>query len=111
MHRNNEANVLFFYCYMKDVELVTALSGQLDMPPQEVLDTLSALFLLIGDTVSNGGSINFLGIGQFEAKKKAERISVNPTNGKRYLIPPKLTPVYKPSQYWKAYLKKLDENE
>ena len=95
---------------MKDVELVTALSEQLDMPPQEILDNLSTLYLLIGDTLSNGGSVNIVGIGQFEAKKKAERISVNPTNGKRYLIPPKLTPVYRPSSHWKNYLKKLDEN-
>jgi len=95
---------------MKDVELVTALSEQLDMPPQEILDNLSTLYLLIGDTLSNGGSVNIAGIGQFEAKKKAERISVNPTNGKRYLIPPKLTPVYKISSRWRAYLKTLDEN-
>ena len=96
---------------MKDVELVTALSEQMDMSPQEVLSTLSMFYLLVGDTLSNGGSVNIAGIGQFEAKKKAERISVNPTNGKRYLIPPKLTPVYKPSPSLKAYLKKLDENE
>ena len=81
------------------------------MSPQEVINTLSTLFLLIGDTVSNGGSVNITGVGQFESKKKAERISVNPTNGKRYLIPPKLTPVYKPASLWKSYLKKLDGNE
>ncbi|MDR0575163.1 MAG: HU family DNA-binding protein [Tannerella sp.] len=96
---------------MKDVELVTALSKQLDMSPHEVLNTLSTLYLLIGDVVSYGGSVSISGVGQFEAKKKGERISVNPTNGKRYLIPPKLTPVYKPAPLWKAYLKKLDENE
>lgn len=96
---------------MKDVELVTALSGQMDMSPQEILNTLSTLYVLIGDTLSNGGSVNLNGIGQFESKKKAERISVNPANGKKYLIPPKLTPVYKPAPLWKTYLKKLDENE
>ena len=81
------------------------------MSPQEILNTLSTLYLLIGDTISNGGSVNITGIGQFEAKKKAERISVNPANGKKYLIPPKLTPVYKPAPLWKTYLKKLDDNE
>ena len=96
---------------MKDVELVTALSDEMDMSPKEVMDTLSILFLLIGDTLSNGGNVNLSGLGQFEAKKKAERISVNPANGKRYLIPPKITPVYKPAASWKIYLKKLDENE
>ena len=96
---------------MKDVELVTALSRQMDMPPHDVLNLLSTFYTLIKSTISNGGNVNITGIGQFEIKKKRERISVNPINGKKYLIPPKLTPVFKPSSYWKNYLKKLDENE
>ena len=96
---------------MKDVELVTALSKHMDMTPMEVLNTLSALYNLIGTTISNEGSIIISNIGQFEIKKKRERISVNPVNGKRYLIPPKLSPVFKPAPLWKIYLKKLDENE
>ena len=96
---------------MKDVELVTALSRQMDMTPHDVLNTLSTLYTLIGNTLSNGGSVNISGIGQFEIKKKRERISVNPVNKKRYLIPPKLSPVFKPAPLWKTYLKKLDENE
>jgi len=96
---------------MKDVELVTALSRQMDMTPHEVLNTLSAFYTLIGDSISKGGSVNISGVGQFEMKKKRERISVNPVNRKKYLIPPKLSPVYKPAPIWRTYLKKLDENE
>jgi len=96
---------------MKDVELVTALSKEMEMTPIDVLNTLETLYSLIGQTISNNGSIVISGIGQFEIKKKRERISVNPVNGKKYLIPPKLTPVYKPAPLWKIYLKKLDENE
>jgi len=96
---------------MKDVELVTALSKQMDMTPIDVLNTLETLYSLIGSTISNEGCIIISGIGQFEIKKKKERISANPVNGKRYLIPPKLFPVYKPAPLWKTYLKKLDENE
>jgi DNA-binding protein HU-beta len=96
---------------MKDVELVTALSKQIDLSPREIIDVLSTFYKLIEDTITNGGSININGLGQFEAKKKGERVSVNPANGKRYLIPPKLTPVFKPASRWKSYLKKLDNNE
>jgi DNA-binding protein HU-beta len=96
---------------MKDVELVTALSKQIDLSPREIIDVLSAFYKLIGETITNGGSVNINGLGQFEAKKKSERVSANPTNGKRYLIPPKLTPVFKPASRWKSYLKKLDNNE
>jgi DNA-binding protein HU-beta len=96
---------------MKDVELVTVLSKKTNLPPREIIDILSTYYKLIGETLSNGGSININGLGQFEAKKKGERVSVNPTNGKRYLIPPKLTPVFKPASRWKSYLKNLDNNE
>jgi len=96
---------------MKDVELVTALSIQMEMTPIDVLNTLETLYSLIGSTLSNEGSVVISGIGQFEIKKKRERITVNPVNGKRYLIPPKLSPVYKPAPLWKTYLKKLDEDE
>jgi len=96
---------------MKNVELVTALSRQMDMSSHDVLNTLSTLYSLIGNTISNGGSVNISGMGQFEMKKKRERISVNPVNGKKYLIPPKLSPIFKPASFWKNYLKNLDENE
>jgi DNA-binding protein HU-beta len=96
---------------MKDVELVTVLSKAMNMSPKEVVGTLSTLFLLIGDTLSGGGCVNISGVGQFEAKKKAEHISVNPANGKKYLIPPKITLIYKPASLLKTYLKKLDKNE
>jgi DNA-binding protein HU-beta len=96
---------------MKDIELVTILSKQTDLSPREIIGILSTLYKLMGDTIAKGGSININGLGQFEAKKKSERFSTNPANGKRYLVPPKLTPVFKPASHWKSYLKKLDNNE
>ncbi|MDR3267178.1 MAG: HU family DNA-binding protein [Tannerella sp.] len=96
---------------MKDVELVTALSKQIDLSPREIIDVISTFCKLIENTIIGGGSVSISGLGQFEAKKKGERVSVNPANGKRYLVPPKLTPVFKPASRWKSYLKKLDNNE
>lgn len=96
---------------MKDIDLVTALSVKMDMSPQEIDRILSELYSLMEETLINGGSVNIPGLGQFETKKKSERISLNPSNGKKYLIPPKLMPVYKPAAQWKAYLKNLDKNE
>ena len=43
--------------------------------------------------------------GIFEAKKKMERIIVNPTTGQRMLVPPKLTLNFKISPTWKDKLK------
>nr|WP_301043178.1 HU family DNA-binding protein [Parabacteroides goldsteinii] len=38
-------------------------------------------------------------------------ISVNPASGKRYLVPPKLVPVFKPGATLKSKLKELSDNE
>ena len=68
----------------------------------------SATAKLVGDTIKifeehfeHNDVVNFSSFGTFEVKKKMERISVNPTTGKRYLIPPKLVLAFKPSNVLK----------
>ena len=65
---------------------------------KEVSDMLSALSSVVSSKLVDNDTIYLQGFGQFEVKKKAERISVNPANGKRYLVPPKLVPVFKPER-------------
>ena len=83
---------------MKNKELITELSAKLGWTVQEVTEMLSAFGSVVGSKL-------------FEIKKKAERISVNPANGKRYLVPPKLVPVFKPGATIKSKLKELSDNE
>ena len=66
---------------------------------------------LITELANRMDTIYLQGFGQFEVKKKAERISVNPANGKRYLVPPKLVPVFKPGTTVKNRLKELGDHE
>ena len=88
---------------MKNKELVTELAARMGWTAQEVAETLSVLV--------DNDTIYLQGFGQFEVKKKAERISVNPSNGKRYLVPPKLVPVFKPGTTVKNKLKELGDHE
>ena len=44
--------------------------------------------------------------GNFEVKKKLERVMVNPTTGQRMLVPPKLVLAFKPNPTWKDKIKK-----
>lgn len=96
---------------MKNKELIKELSNRLKWTSTEVSDMLSELSVLIGTRLVDGDIIYFEEFGQFESRKKGERISVNPANGKRYLIPPKLVPVFKPGATVKAQLKEFDSNE
>ena len=96
---------------MKNKELVTELAARMGWTAQEVAETLSVLSSVVSSRLVDNDTIYLQGFGQFEVKKKAERISVNPSNGKRYLVRPKLVPVFKPGTTVKNKLKELGDHE
>lgn len=96
---------------MNNKELITELSMRLEWSTQEVTDMLSHFGSVVGSSLVDNNTVYLQGLGHFEVRKKLERISVNPANGKRYLVPPKLTPVFKPGSTVKANLKKLAPDE
>jgi len=95
---------------MNEIELITELSVRLDRNKQDIETILVALGDMIGNKLANNDMISLPGLGQFEARKKAERFSANPSNSKRYLIPPKQVAVFRPVTTLKNYLKTLDNN-
>jgi DNA-binding protein HU-beta len=96
---------------MKNKELIKELSTRLNWASDDVSDVISKFGTLISTHLANGDIVQLEGFGQFETRKKGERISVNPTNGKRYLVPPKLVPVFKAEAVIKTKLKELGNNE
>lgn len=96
---------------MKNKELVTEISTRMGWTSQEVTEMLSALSSAISSRLVDNDVVYLQGFGSFEVKKKAERISANPVNGKRYLVPPKLVPVFRPGVTVKTKLKELSDNE
>lgn len=86
---------------MNNKEFISELSKRVGL-------SASATTKLVGDTIKifeehfeHNEVVNFSSFGTFEVKKKMERISVNPTTGKRYLIPPKLVLSFKQSNVLK----------
>jgi DNA-binding protein HU-beta len=71
---------------------------------------VSELGAIISEKLADGDSVHLEGLGLFESKKKGERVSVNPANGKRYLVPPKLAPVFKPDLTIRGVLKDMDNS-
>ena len=90
---------------MKNKELVTELASRMGWTAQEVAETLSVLSSVVSSRLVDNDTIYLQGFGQFEVKKKAERISVNPTTKQRMLVPPKLVLTYKPSTLLKDKFK------
>jgi DNA-binding protein HU-beta len=96
---------------MKNKELIKELSSRLNWTSDEVSGVLFELSALVSSRLSDGDIIYLESLGQFETRKKGERISVNPANGKRYLVPPKLVPIFKPGITIKTQLKEIENNE
>ena len=78
---------------LQSAEAETLFDATIDVLKKELLD---------------GNILTFQNFGQFETKKKNERISVNPLTQERMLVPPKLSISFKPSNILKERFNKED---
>lgn len=90
---------------MEHKELVSELQQRLRFDKEMVESMLENFSRIVTERCSQMDVIVVQGLGTFEARKKMERISVNPTTGKRMLIPPKIVLVFKPNNAIKSRLK------
>ncbi|MDE7410196.1 MAG: HU family DNA-binding protein [Muribaculaceae bacterium] len=73
------------------------LSQRVNAGKEETSEMISALCQVLTDAALEGDSVTFPGFGSFEPRKRIERIAVQPSTGKRMLIPPKITMTFRPS--------------
>lgn len=90
---------------MNNKEFITELSKKTDVPVKKTAEIIESFLSGFTDELQNDKSITIQGFGSFDVKKKAERISVNPTTKERMLVPPKLVLSYKPSTLLKEKFK------
>ena len=96
---------------MTNKELIAELAKRLELTQVQTATFLEDAVSIVSENLAENNTINIQGFGLFETKKKQERISVNPVTKQRFLVPPKLTPVFKPGPVVKEKLKKLLDNE
>lgn len=90
---------------MNNKEFTSELSQRLGYTIKDTSELIISLISDITQQLQDGNTISVQGFGTFEVKKKAERITVNPTTKLRMLIPPKLVLNYKPSTLFKDKFK------
>ncbi len=88
--------------YKDFVELLQQRTGK-DRGEAEAM--IESFCRVVTERCAQMDSVTIQGLGTFEARKKMERISVNPATGQRLLIPPKIVMVFKPNTYIKNSLK------
>ena len=80
---------------MNNKDFIAELSKRTNQTTGVTAGLVSDTIKILEEHFEHDGAVSFSGFGTFEVKKKMERVSVNPTTGKRYLIPPKLVLAFK----------------
>ena len=90
---------------MNNKDFTSELSRRLGYTIKDTSELMSSLLSDMTQELQEGNVVTIQGFGTFEVKKKAERITVNPTTKQRMLVPPKLVLAYRPSGQLKENFK------
>ncbi|MDE6019199.1 MAG: HU family DNA-binding protein [Muribaculaceae bacterium] len=82
---------------MDNKTFLDLLSQRLNAGKEDTAEMIEALCHVVTETALEGDIVTFPGFGNFEPRKREERIAYHPSNGKRMLIPPKITLSFRPS--------------
>ena len=92
---------------MNYVELISVLSQRLQLTKAEVGKRMDETTAIITEELVNDNVVSIVNFGNFEVKKRLERISIQPNTGKKLLVPPKLLVKYRISATFNKKLKEL----
>lgn len=84
---------------MNNKEFISKLSEALKIDSDRAVSGTAMLTQAITDLLSEneGTVLKLKNFGNFEIRKRDERFAMNPSTGKKMLVPPKLTIVFRPS--------------
>ncbi|MDE5645160.1 MAG: HU family DNA-binding protein [Muribaculaceae bacterium] len=86
--------------------LVNILSDNLGREPEDVEVLIKSISEILASAVKQGDMVAVPGFGTFEPKMREERVATHPSTGKKILVPPKLSMVFKPSAILKQRVRK-----
>ena len=96
---------------MKENDFLSAVRSETGFSAKLTEQMTRQLVEILSGMLSAGDSLTIHGFGTFELKKKEERLSVNPVRGKRFMIPPKQVPAFRPGATLKERIKNYKGNE
>lgn len=86
--------------------LINILSDNLGREPEDVEVLIKSISEILASAVKQGDMVAVPGFGTFEPKMREERVATHPSTGKKILVPPKLSMVFKPSAILKQRVRK-----
>ena len=96
---------------MNNKELIANMAAKMNAPKSLVAVLLEKTITTCTELLIEEKTIGFQSFGNYEVRKKEERLSVHPSTQVRTLIPPKLVVSFKQSNILKDKLKDLPHHE
>ena len=96
---------------MNNKEFIAELAQRSGYSQDNVQHYVRSLVDAIAELFDEGESVMLPGFGTFEVRKRLERVVVNPSTGKRMMVPPKLVLNFRPVAAVKDQLKKGGRDE
>lgn len=96
---------------MNHKELIASMAAKMNAPTSIVADLLEKTVATCTELLADQKTIGFQSFGNFEVRKKEERLSVHPVTQARTLIPPKCVVTFKQSAILKEKLKDIPHYE
>lgn len=87
---------------MDNKTLIDKVSASVGLDRNETQRVLNDFYDIVAQCCVEQDAVIIPGFGQFEPKKRKERLTVHPSTGKRLLVPPKLVVGFRPSGVMKA---------
>ncbi|MBQ9560464.1 MAG: HU family DNA-binding protein [Bacteroidaceae bacterium] len=89
---------------MNNKEFLNELSKRTGFSAKETAELMAALTNELAEQFEEEATVSVMGFGNFEVKKKLERVLINPSTKQRMLVPPKMVLTFKPSATLKEKL-------
>lgn len=90
---------------MNNKKFIAELSKRCGMTVAETSASVDTFVNVVTERLKDGDQINISSFGVLETKMCKERLSVNPKTGQRFLVPPKIQPVFRASSKLKDKFK------
>ncbi|MBO4964656.1 MAG: HU family DNA-binding protein [Muribaculaceae bacterium] len=90
---------------MDSRQLTEKVAAAMNRSREEVETLVQNLSIVVSKTAIEMDSVMVAGFGTFEPRKRMERVALNPSTGKRLLLPPRLLLGFRPSALLKQKVK------
>jgi len=91
---------------MTKKEIVEAVSASAGISKKDTAAVIDSLLAAITDAVVKGESVQFVGFGIFESRKRDARVGKNPATGEKIDIPASTVPAFKAGKAFKDAVNK-----